>query len=93
MEWWDDLWLNEGFASFMEHIGTNHSNPEFGIWDFFAMSTQSVLGTDSSFWTHSIELAVNDPNEIDTLFDSVTYDKGMAGMFGHDILLKCNKIY
>ena len=78
MSWWDDLWLNEGFASFVEHIGTNYSHPEFNIWDFFLIYMNSVLVTDSSFYTHPIELTVNDPNEIDTLFDSVTYDKGMS---------------
>ena len=74
MEWWDDLWLNEGFASFMEHIGTNHSNPEFAIWDFFALSTASVLETDSSYWTHAIELAVDDPDAIDTPGDGIDQD-------------------
>eukprot|EP01083_Nonionella_stella_P069908 186674_1 len=78
MTWWDDLWLNEGFASFVEHIGTNYSSPAFDIWNFFLINMDNVLSIDASYYTHPIQLTVNDPNEIDTLFDSVTYDKGMS---------------
>ncbi len=78
MEWWNDLWLNEGFASFIEYIGTDFIDNKFEIWGFFLIYMNNVLIIDSSFYTHPIELNVNNPNEIDTLFDSVTYDKGMS---------------
>ena len=78
MSWWDDLWLNEGFASFVENLGTNYYNSEFNIFDDVISDVDGVLFTDSSIYTHKIEQPVNDPNEIDSLFDDITYDKGMS---------------
>ncbi|ETO15851.1 hypothetical protein RFI_21512 [Reticulomyxa filosa] len=78
MEWWDDLWLNEGFASFVENIGTDYAHPEFKIWETFLDSENSMLFVDSSYFTHPVEAVITDPKSIDTLFDSITYDKGSS---------------
>ncbi len=73
MAWWNDLWLNEGFASFVENLGVNYTHPEYSIWEDFARSGNGALDIDSSIYTHSIQADVEDPQEIDTLFDTITF--------------------
>jgi len=76
MEWWNDLWLNEGFASFMENVGVNYIYPEWKMLD------QSLLGANQNAMTmdqlansHPIMADVKDPAQINSLFDSISYDK------------------
>jgi len=77
MEWWTDLWLNEGFASYTEYIGTNHVSPETAILDRFVLeSLQPALGYDSLTSSHPISIPVNHPNEISEIFDTISYLKG-----------------
>jgi len=77
MEWWTDLWLNEGFASYTEYIGTNHVSPETGILDRFVLeSVQPALGYDALTSSHPISIPVNHPNEISEIFDTISYLKG-----------------
>jgi len=60
MEWWTDLWLNEGFASYTEYIGTNFVSPETFILDRFILnSLQPALGYDSLESSHPISIPVN----------------------------------
>ena len=73
MKWWNDLWLNEGFASFVEFIGTNYTNPEFNYWDSFLIGITSAMEMDNSIFTHPINVEVDNPNEIDSIFDTITY--------------------
>ena len=73
MEWWNDLWLNEGFASFVEYIGTNYTHPAFNIWNSFLMSESNALDIDDSIFTHPIQVNVDNPNEVDSLFDTISY--------------------
>jgi len=95
MEWWTDLWLNEGFASYTEYIGTNHVSPETFILDRFVLeSLQPALGYDSLTSSHPISIPVNQPNEINQIFDTISYMKGgsvirmMANYLGLDTFNK-----
>lgn len=65
MEWWNALFLNEGFARFMEFISVNHLFPEWNIWNEFVQSVYTLaLGLDAMKTSHPIECTVNHPDEI-----------------------------
>lgn len=77
MKWWDDLWLNEGFASWMEYKSTNILSPEFDIWtEFLTDERIPVLNLDSLNSSHPIEMEVLDPGKIAEIFDAISYNKG-----------------
>ncbi|ESO01139.1 hypothetical protein HELRODRAFT_175168 [Helobdella robusta] len=79
MEWWTHLWLNEGFASWIEYLCVDHCFPEFDIWTQFASSDFSeALNLDALKNSHPIEVAVGHPSEIDEIFDSISYCKGAS---------------
>jgi len=78
MEWWNDLWLNDGFACFVENLGVNYIQPSYEIWNDFVMSVSGALDLDVSNYTHAIEQPVSNPKEIGQLFDMITYNKGAA---------------
>lgn len=79
-QWWDDLWLNEGFASFFEYIGVDFTRPEWNIHDAFAIENMHpAFGVDSYPTSRPIFATnVNSPNDIDRLFDTITYQKGAS---------------
>lgn len=77
MEWWNDLWLNESFATYMAYKAVDNYYPEWKIWeDFVSSSTAGALSDDSLQTTHSIEVEVKSPNEIEEIFDAISYGKG-----------------
>ena len=77
MEWWDDLWLNESFASWMGDKTVDHLYPEWQMWtQFVSHDTNAALGLDGLRNSHSIEANVDDPAEIRELFDAISYSKG-----------------
>jgi len=77
MEWWDDLWLNESFASWMGDKSVDHLYPEWQMWtQFVSQDTNTALGLDGLRSSHPIEAVVNDPAEIRELFDAISYSKG-----------------
>lgn len=79
MEWWTHLWLNEGFASFIECLAIDHIFPEFDIWtQFVAYDMGTALALDSLKNTHPIEIEVGHPAEISEIFDKVSYAKGAS---------------
>ena len=79
MEWWTHLWLNEGFASFMENTCTNDLFPEMDIWTQFVSDTLiSALELDALKNSHPIEVEVGHPNEVDEIFDNISYNKGAS---------------
>ncbi|KAI8521597.1 hypothetical protein Bbelb_013510 [Branchiostoma belcheri] len=79
MEWWDDLWLNEGFASFVEYLGVNEAEPDWQMLDqFIVQDLQPVYGLDALTTSHPIILPVNRPEEITEIFDSISYSKGAS---------------
>ncbi len=78
MEWWDDLWLNESFASVMEYYAVDMIHPEYKIFEaFFTNDAYAALLRDAYSGVQSVHQDVNDPAEIATLFDSaIVYAKG-----------------
>ncbi len=79
MRWWTDLWLNEGFASWMEYLAVDHMFPDWEIWTQFVVDEQQqALKLDSLEHTHPIEVPVHHPDEIRTIFDAISYSKGAS---------------
>lgn len=79
MEWWTDLWLNEGFASYMENLCADHMFPEWHLWDLYLSDRYAVaLRLDALANSHPIEVTVHHPSEISEIFDIVSYAKGSA---------------
>ena len=78
MKWWDDLWLNESFASVMEYYAVDFIYPEFRIWEgFFTGDALAALKRDCISGVQSVHQDVSDPEEIATLFDgAIVYAKG-----------------
>ena len=74
MEWWTGLWLNEGFARFMEFKAVHHVLPEWKVWEGFVQEiTMSVaMGKDCMLTSHPIEVKVNHPDEVDQIFDVIS---------------------
>ncbi|MCX6747894.1 MAG: M1 family aminopeptidase, partial [Candidatus Nomurabacteria bacterium] len=79
MEWWTHLWLNEGFASYIEYLAVDKLFPNWDIWTQFSTHDLGVaLRLDSLHHTHAIEVKVNHPDEIGEIFDEVSYSKGAS---------------
>lgn len=78
-KWWDDLWLNEGFASYVEYIGVDHVEPKWRMLDQFVVEeVQNVFKTDGLSSSHQISIPVNNPDEISEIFDHISYAKGAS---------------
>ena len=95
MEWWDDLWLNESFASWMGDKTVDHLYPEWQMWtQFVSHDTNAALSLDGLRNSHSIEANVDDPAEIRELFDAISYSKGgsvlrmLENYVGHETFRK-----
>ncbi len=77
MAWWNDLWLNEGFASWIEVLAQDNLFPEWKIWDQFVTGDiAQAMDLDALANTHPIEVEVEDPRQLDEIFDSISYAKG-----------------
>lgn len=77
--WWSDLWLNEGFASYMEYIGVNAVEPNWKLNDQFVVNElQSVFSLDALSSSHQISVRVQNPDEINEIFDRISYGKGAS---------------
>lgn len=78
MKWWDDLWLNESFATLMEYVAVDSIYPEWNIWMTFAShETLSALRRDYLAGVQSVKTDVHHPDEISSLFDpAIVYAKG-----------------
>ena len=78
MAWWDDLWLNEGFASWMENKATDHFHPEWKMWLQAHAGSQGAMRLDAAQGTHPIITPIPDVFAAANAFDSITYSKGEA---------------
>ncbi|KAI8905519.1 peptidase family M1-domain-containing protein [Gorgonomyces haynaldii] len=79
MDWWNELWLNEGFATFVGWLATDHCFPDWKIWTFFVTDEFSQgLGLDALRSSHAIDIDVNSPSEINQIFDAISYSKGAS---------------
>ncbi|XP_005182090.2 glutamyl aminopeptidase [Musca domestica] len=79
MKWWNDLWLNEGFATHIQYKGVNHVHPNWDMSDQFIISElHGVMKLDSTLASHPIVQKVENPDQITELFDSITYSKGAS---------------
>ncbi|MEW5685542.1 MAG: M1 family metallopeptidase [Pseudomonadota bacterium] len=78
MSWWDDLWLNESFASWMENKATDHFHPEWKIWLSTQSGQQGAMRLDSRAGTHPVITDIPDVFAAATAFDTITYQKGQA---------------
>ena len=79
MAWWDDLWLNESFASWMGDKAVDVLHPEWEMWtQFLTHDTTTALSLDGLANSHPIEQEVNNPAEIGQLFDAISYSKGAS---------------
>lgn len=79
MRWWTDLWLNEGFASWIEYLAIDHIFPDWQMWTQYIADEQQVgMKLDALDNTHPIEAPVRHPDEIRTIFDTISYNKGSS---------------
>lgn len=79
MKWWNDLWLKEGFANFIEYKGVDAVQEDWNIMDHFVLDQlHGVMALDASLASHPIVKVVESPNEIAELFDGITYSKGAS---------------
>ena len=76
MAWWDDIWLNEGFASWMDLKATDHFNPDWHVWLRSADAKYAAMSGDARLTTHPVQQHLTSPGQIDQAFDNITYDKG-----------------
>jgi aminopeptidase N len=76
MKWWNGIWLNEAFATFMEHAGVDAFRPEWCTWDDFSISRTGAFEVDALSSTRPVEYEVHSPEDADGMFDVLTYQKG-----------------
>ncbi len=75
MQWWDNLWLNEGFATWMENKPVAAMHPEWNIDQVVANSEDSTLDLDAQPTTRAIRAKADTPDEINQMFDGIAYGK------------------
>jgi puromycin-sensitive aminopeptidase len=78
MAWWDDLWLNEAFATWMAFHVVDAWKPEWKMWNDFQHHRAAALGLDALAETHPIYVKVRTPSEATQNFDLITYEKGAS---------------
>jgi len=76
MAWWDDLWLNEGFASWMENKTTGHFHPDWGADVDRVGAREAAMGLDSLNSTHAVVQQVRTVEQANQAFDAIAYEKG-----------------
>ncbi|KAM8885152.1 endoplasmic reticulum aminopeptidase 2 isoform 1-T1 [Spinachia spinachia] len=76
MEWWNDIWLNEGFARYMEYISVEATYPDLKVEEYLLDTCFSAVGHDSLNSSRPISSPAENPTQIKQMFDTVSYDKG-----------------
>lgn len=75
--WWSDIWLNEGFASYMEYLVVDETEKDWRTMDQFVVNEfHGVLVYDALSSSHKISVPVGNPDEINEIFDRISYGKG-----------------
>ena len=100
MDFWDGLWLNEGFATWMSWYSCNHFYPEWKVWQTYVTDNlASALSLDSLRSSHPIEVPVKRADEINQIFDAISYSKGscvlrmISTYLGEDVFMEGIRIY
>lgn len=100
MDFWDGLWLKEGFATWMSWYSTNVFYPEWRVWDGYVIDDlRSALALDSLRSSHPIEVPVKRADEVNQIFDAISYQKGscvlrmLSKYLGEDVFLEGIRIY
>src|SRR6267378_541138 len=109
MAWWDNLWLNEGFASWMGSKCTAHFNPQWEVWlrrEFprdptrrIGIAKEAAMEGDARSTTHPIQQAVATEAEANSAFDDITYKKGQSflrmleSFLGEDVFREGIRLY
>lgn len=95
MKWWDELWLNEGFATWVGFAAVDYLFPEWDIFSGFVLDlVQLALNLDGLRNSHPIEVPIADALDIDQVFDAISYQKGSAVIMmlltylGRDVFLR-----
>ncbi|XP_069565580.1 endoplasmic reticulum aminopeptidase 2 [Brachyistius frenatus] len=76
MEWWNDIWLNEGFARYMEYISVEATYPDLKVEEYLLYTCFAAVGYDSLNSSRPISSPAENPTQIKEMFDTVSYDKG-----------------
>ncbi|PCH04577.1 protein of unknown function DUF3358 [Penicillium occitanis (nom. inval.)] len=95
MDWWSELWLNEGFATWVGWLAVDHFHPDWNVWSqFVAEGVQQASQLDSLRASHPIEVPVKNALEVDQIFDHISYLKGssvirmLSSHLGQDVFIK-----
>jgi len=78
MSWWNGLWLNEAFATFMEMLAVDAWRPQWRRWTTFGVSRAAALSVDGLHSSRPIEYPVRAPKDAEAMFDVLTYEKGAS---------------
>ena len=78
MQWWEGIWLNEAFATFMEELCCDAFRPAWKRWVQFGIARDMAMGIDSLHSTRPIEYEVVSPDDAEGMFDLLTYEKGCS---------------
>eukprot|EP01135_Chromosphaera_perkinsii_P006364 Nk52_evm93s485 gene=Nk52_evmTU93s485 len=77
MEWWTDLWLNEGFATWMSYLACHDMFPEWQVWNDFSTDEYNIaMNLDSLESSHPVQCPVKKSSEVNEIFDTISYCKG-----------------
>nr|WP_294917392.1 M1 family metallopeptidase [uncultured Neokomagataea sp.] len=99
MGWWNNIWLNEGFASWMEIKATDKMNPQWDIWPRQHSTREGTMGIDALSTTHPIQQNIRNVSEANAAFDGISYGKGelvirmLEGWLGEDHFRNGMRIY
>ncbi|SPO03523.1 related to (AAP1) - alanine/arginine aminopeptidase [Cephalotrichum gorgonifer] len=81
MDWWDELWLNEGFATWVGWHAIDHLHPDWNVWaQFVNEGMESAFKLDSIRASHAIHVPVNDALDVNQIFDNISYLKGCSAI-------------
>nr|KAJ3409232.1 Aminopeptidase 2 mitochondrial [Polyrhizophydium stewartii] len=100
MDWWSDIWLNEGFATYVGWLATDHHYPDWQVWTQFMNNDYSrACQLDSMRSSHPIHVPARNAAEINQIFDAISYSKGasvirmLSSFLGTDVFAKGVRAY